>query len=659
MSFFNESEPEPEVAEESTQSPQPLGESPLVATDPNFDDMNRLLQSGNQAQSSGLAQTNFGSFRVRGVAVNRWRDNRDIAAWRDTNRPLVTLNPEDTFVHDIAASANGRFMVAVGSKMNIWDLDSFTLVRSWDLESVGRKVLITPQGDLIVSLHDDNIVKVWQQATGFKIAELRHDSQITTLAISPDGISLATADINGRMRIWNVQTGEIAYSVEDVLRINALAFSPDGLFLASAGVSANDVNNTIQIWETRYYTVFLSLPGHQAIVNDVVFSPNSEYVVSASRDNTIKIWNLTDGVLIKSLRGHTDDVIRAVFSGTGGWLVSSSLDNSLNIWSLPDGRIIKVVNVPFLKADTLDYVRTRNWIAVASSSLGIQIWASTGFTYRIWTDIRERVKILNEERLQTVQIPFIPKPQLPPIRALRKGVFESQIKFMERVAGVYGQEINRSILNYRRQVDARNRRVATLRQNQQDQNEIATQFLKDIAIRTTQRALGSTLVFPLSVDELPAYDPDRQRMLIRVSFSRAFFREDLQLRMPEGEIAQLFYNDLQEGNVIGTAEFEFVTNTRIRVSQVLINWRGQQIVATPVTRNSGYRIIPEESQLIGLNQDQLEFQRYDIPYTNFNDFIREVLRDQIETDIDSEDVNTEVPQEVTRQFQRSADPVAQ
>ena len=558
----------------------------------------------------------------------------------------MTLRPEDNVVNDIGVSQNGTYLASVGSKINVWDLNSLDLVRSWELDSVASLIKLSPSGDLLVTVHEDNIIRVWQQETGFKVADLVHDHSISAIALSPDGSTLASADITGHMRIWDIKTGKNIFSIEDVLRVNTLSFSPDGLYLASSGIAADDVNNTVQIWETRYYTVVLSLPGHAAVVNRALFSKDGRQVVTASRDNTIRVWDVRSGSALRTFRGHTDDVVNAVFSDKGFWLVSAALDNKINIWSFPDGRIIKVLNVPYLKAQTLEYVSNRNWIAVVSGGQGIQIWASSGFTYQPWTDVRDRVTRLYQDRQQVLQIPFIPKPQLPSVRTLRKSVFESQLTFVTRVSQVYGQRINAAIVNYRRQVDQRNRKVAALRQNQRQNRELVNDQLRNIAVRTTRRVLGETVLFPLQVDNLPAYDPDRELMTMRISFTRAFFRQNLIMKMPEGQPARFFYNDLLEGRVVGTAVFDFVSNARVRLSHVVINWQDRRFVAYPVKKTSGHRLIPEEVRAILLDDKQLLFQRYDIPYTNFNDFIRTILREQLKEEVLVKSQPSEVPREV-------------
>jgi WD40 repeat protein len=601
--------------------------------------------------SSDRARKSFGTFILPGISLNRWNNSKDIAAWRETNQPLVTLQSSDDVIHDIGVSKNSGFMASVGAKINIWDLDTLTLIRSWELDSVGREIKLTPDGKTLISVHEDNTVKIWQQETGFNTAILEHPRSISAIAISRDGARIASADVGGNISIWDTITGKKLYSVDDILRVNTLQFSNDGLSLASSGIATDDVNYTVQIWETRFYTLEISLPGHRSVVNNVSFSPDGKYIATASRDNTIKVWDVRVGNLFKTLKGHTDDVVKTVFSGDGHWLLSSSLDNKIRIWSFPDGRTIKVLNVPYLRSKTLEYVPNRNWVMVVSGGdQTIQIWASSGFTYKPWDDIRKSVDRLYRDRQRVLNVPFIPKPQLPSLTNLKKDPFESQLTFVNRAARVYGQRINRQIVEYRNKVDRRNKRVALLRQNQQDSRKLVNKQIRSIAIRTTKKTLGETILFPLTINNKPAYDPDRQIMKIRVSFTRAFYRSDFFLKMPEGLPARVFYEDLIAGKIIGNASFDFISDSRVRLSRITVRWRGRTFTATPIRKSSGFNIIPSELRDATISANQLEFQRYGIPYTNFNDFIRTILRQQLKNDLEAQKETPTIDKQIQKNF---------
>lgn len=603
--------------------------------------------------SSKQARRNFGTILIPGTPFKRWNNNEDIVAWQETNQPLASLDTAEDIVHDIDISKNGDFMVSVGSQINVYDLDTLSLVRSWELDSIAKEVLMTPNGQIIISMHDDNTLRIWQQETGYNIAVLEHERSISAITISNDGTLIASADTGGRIFIWDTITGKQLYTIDDVLRVNTLQFSHDGLKLASSGISSNDVNYTVQIWETRFFSLEVSLPGHESVVNNVTFSPDSKYVLTGSRDKTIKVWNLDTAALHQTLRGHNDDVVKMIFSPDGKWLMSSSLDNRVRIWDFPNRKSIKVLNIPHLRSKSLAYTPERNWVVVlGGSKQNIQIWAGSGFTFKPWNDIRQRVTQNYNDGQRVLSLPLIPKPQLPSFTDLRKDPFESQIAFVNRAARTYGPRINRQIVNYRKKVDERNRKIVILRRNQRQGQILLKNQIRDLSVEATKKVLGNTLLLPLSIDGKPAYDPEQQLMKIRVSFTRSFYREDLLIKMPQGIPAKTFYDELVDGQVTGNSIFHFISNSRIRLSQVDIRWRGRNFIAKPIKLSSGYQVIPSELRNATLSPKELQFQRYGLPYTNFSDFMRTLLNEQAGEDIDLQNKTTNIDDKTAKDFSR-------
>jgi WD40 repeat protein len=74
------------------------------------------------------------------------------------------------------------------------------------------------------------------------------------------------------------------------------------------------------------------LRGHEEGVMFAVFSPDGDWVVTASADKTARVWRADGQGEPVVLRGHEDAVTSAAFSPDGEWVVTASLDKTARIW---------------------------------------------------------------------------------------------------------------------------------------------------------------------------------------------------------------------------------------------------------------------------------------------------------------------------------------
>ena len=70
---------------------------------------------------------------------------------------------------------------------------------------------------------------------------------------------------------------------------------------------------------------------HDSDVYPAAFSPDGEYVLSASWDGTLRIWETRTGKEVARMN-HGSEVYSAAFSPDGRYIASGTYSNSVHVW---------------------------------------------------------------------------------------------------------------------------------------------------------------------------------------------------------------------------------------------------------------------------------------------------------------------------------------
>eukprot|EP00210_Caulerpa_lentillifera_P000986 g950.t1 len=220
--------------------------------------------------------------------------------------------------------------------------------------------------DLIYSSSRDTTISVWNSKTGSLITKLQgHSHWVNTLALSSDHtLRTGAFDRNGyaprfsseaqkaamdrykestngkperlvsgsddhTMILWNPSEKSplVARLTGHMQLINQVQFSPDGRWIISASF-----DKSIKVWDGVKGTFYASLFGHVGPVFQVSWSPDSRFFVSGSKDSTLKVWDVKKKKLAEDLPGHADEVYSVDWSPNGGFVASGGKDRVVKIW---------------------------------------------------------------------------------------------------------------------------------------------------------------------------------------------------------------------------------------------------------------------------------------------------------------------------------------
>ncbi|OBA21004.1 WD40 repeat-like protein [Metschnikowia bicuspidata var. bicuspidata NRRL YB-4993] len=266
----------------------------------------------------------------------------------------------DLYIRSVCFSPDGK-LLATGAEdklIRIWDLQTKRIIKilrghEQDIYSLD----FFPDGDRLVSGSGDRTVRIWDLRSSQCSLTLSIEDGVTTVSVSPNGKLIAAGSLDKTVRVWDSSTGFLVERLDSGNEsgnghqdsVYSVAFSTNGQQLASGSL-----DRTVKLWNLegkvdnligggsngqalgKKSVCDVTYVGHKDFVLSVCSTPDSEYILSGSKDRGVIFWDQNSGNPLLMLQGHRNSVISVAVSlnslGTEGVFATGSGDCKARLW---------------------------------------------------------------------------------------------------------------------------------------------------------------------------------------------------------------------------------------------------------------------------------------------------------------------------------------
>jgi WD40 repeat protein len=306
-----------------------------------------------------LENNNSDTIVASGIGINKfisWLKGQNLSLVSPTaNQPRATgnlglfnfqvihkLGKEKTAINSISIE-NNTLCASGDSQGNIatWDLRTGELIRTWRGHNSAIKIiLVSPNGQNIITGGEDGNVKIWQTNTGELIRKFNlYQGGISSLVLTSDGKTLVTGGSDQTIKVININTGELIHSLPGHSgSINALSLSSDQHILASGSS-----DSTVRLWNLKTGQPIRTLQSNDLSVLSLAISPDNKTLVNGGPRGIIDVWDIATGKLKHTYKGHNDGIWTITFIPDGKTILSGSWDRNIKLWDIKTAKLINTL----------------------------------------------------------------------------------------------------------------------------------------------------------------------------------------------------------------------------------------------------------------------------------------------------------------------------
>jgi WD40 repeat protein/LysM repeat protein len=258
--------------------------------------------------------------------------------------PLIEAAASE--VELLSVSPDGKYLAVsyLDQSIGLWSFELEKWVLSL-IASPGNSITslsFSPDGSRLAAGTRDGIVHIWAIPDGRHLFVLdNHPGRVHTVLFSPDGNELLVGTPNA---VWVWRRGEGNIQRVNVLEypdeINSMALAPSGNLLAVA-----HTDHTVWLQLLPSGTLLTRLGGQDSSVSEVSFSPDGNWLASRAQAGEVNLWKIGwqgfGALQAEFVSSFNDSMLfgNLVFSPDSQYLISGSMYSGIVLWDVESNRI--------------------------------------------------------------------------------------------------------------------------------------------------------------------------------------------------------------------------------------------------------------------------------------------------------------------------------
>jgi WD40 repeat protein len=286
-----------------------------------------------------------------------------IVAWSQRNEAIV----ERRLADERRVQAERESQIALARQLTAQS----ELLRNQEANLLSRSVLLAVEAmRRFPCVEADLALRAGLSLLPRRIAQLEHEADVRSVAITSDGKYVASGSKDGTALVWEATTGKEITRIKHPAAVGTVQLSGDGKYLATTA-DATPTKIAVRLWSLPAGKLIAQFPAGE-FQQSVAFSPDSKLFAVA---------NSTGIIVCDTVTGKQ---MTAMPSGAGRTVLAFSVDgkritNGEHVWDTATGKELSRISSSEVEPRAVDFSPDGKHVATGTADQMALLWdAATG-----------------------------------------------------------------------------------------------------------------------------------------------------------------------------------------------------------------------------------------------------------------------------------------